>query len=310
VAVCYEKLVHFCQQFEQNEEACEYGQQQLQILAKIAAADPANADAQRELAAEYNKLGLLRWGAGLLDQARESFQHAFDFYARRAAANPKDESAVSHVDESCANLAGLARSRGDLDTAEKICQHGITLLTQLGVKPPVQPYLRSSAMFAMNSELRGCAETRIITGPLDALLKKPADQMPGLLYHRAHLLAARRDIDGVAKTADALDALARLEPKQAWKLFYAACAYGVCAKLASGWPGYGPFPPTKAAGKNAEDVKAHTPTDGQRYARAAIDLLQAAEKAGYKNIRSARSHPDFAALGDVPDFKKLVGGAP
>ncbi len=200
VAVCYEKLANFCQQTEQSEPACEYRRQQVEILAKLAAADPANADTQGELAAGYNELGQLSCVAGLLDQARESFQHAFDFYARRAAANPKDEFAVSHVDQSCANLAGLAHSRANLDAAEQICQHGITLLTQLGVKPPpVKPYLKSSAMPAMNSELRECAEARLVTGPLDSLLKKPATQMPGLLYHRAHLLAAHGTLTALPK---------------------------------------------------------------------------------------------------------------
>ena len=156
-----------------------------------AAADPGNSESQLELAAGYNELGNVSWAAGLVDQARESFQHAFDAYARRAAANPKDRFAVSHVDQSCANLAGVARSRGDFDTAEKICQRGIALLTQLGVKPPpVKPYRKSMPMPAMNSELRDCAEARLLSGPLDSLLKQPANQLSWLLYNRVGLLAS------------------------------------------------------------------------------------------------------------------------
>ncbi len=66
----------------------------------------------------------------------------------------------------------------------------------------------------------------------------------------------------------------------------------------------------KPRGKTRRTSKRTLPTDGQRYARAAIKLLQAAVKAGYKNFPFARSDPDFAALCDLPDFKKLVGGTP
>jgi tetratricopeptide (TPR) repeat protein len=307
VAVCYEKLANFSQQLDQSEEAREYRQKQVEILEKRAAADPVNADSQLELAAGYSELARLNWMAGLLDQARESFQHALEIYSRRAVADPTDPAAVSHVDQSCANLAGLARSQGDLDTAEKICQRGVALLTLLGVEPPTKRYRGPVSMPALSSELRECEQGRLLVGPLDLVLKQPQNQMPWLLESRMHLLAARRNTNGVAETADAL---ARLEPKTAWNLFRAAQGYAICAKLASGWPGYGPFPPRGTAGKSPTEIKLHTDADTQNYVRGAVALLQATVKAGFKSVASARNQPEFAALRDVPEFKELVGEGP
>ena len=118
------------------------------------------------------------------------------------------------------------------------------------------------------------------------------------------LAAARREIDQVAQAAEALG---NLEPKTPENLYQAACGYGLCAKLAAGWPGLGPFPPPKGAPDlKARGPKAPDPKSEQKYIHAALDLLQAAVKAGYKNFSWIQQDPDLAALRDLPEFKKLL----
>ena len=207
------------------------------------------------------------------------------------------------MSQSCARLARAARWQGDLDTAEKICRRGIALVTQLCDTPEDRP----GATNAMKYELQECEQTRVLNGPLDALLKRPATEVSLLLFRRVDLFASRRDISEVAQTADAL---ARFEPKSGWSLFAAARGYAVCAKLASGWPGSGPFPPKETATKSAREAKPHSDTDRKKYARAAIEMLQAAVKSGFKNARSALLDPHFAAVSGDPEFKKLTAELP
>ncbi len=102
--------------------------------------------------------------------------------------------------------------------------------------------------------------------------------------------------------AHAAEELRNLEPKTPENLYAAACGYGVCAKLAAGWPGQGPFPPPKGTA----DAKAPDVTREQNDLRTAINLLQAAVQAGFKDVAWMREDPDLAALRDLPEFKKLL----
>ena len=58
--------------------AREFYQQGLDIAKKLAAADPANAQAQRDLSVSYEKLGDVSQQAGRLDAAREFYQQGLD----------------------------------------------------------------------------------------------------------------------------------------------------------------------------------------------------------------------------------------
>ena len=231
LAVCYGELADFSRQTRRSDEACNYYEQQLEILAKLAAAEPTNSEVQNELAVAYDVLGDLSWQLEQVDRARDSFQRAFDLHARLAAANPGDWVSLSHLDQSCAKFARVAHWRGDLDAAEKISRRGIALMTKLCDTPAGREYLKSGVAYAMNDELRQCERTRVVSGPLDALLKKPAREVPSLLSDRIRRLAAQRDVDGVAKAAETL---AQFEPKDQWNLFSAARGYALSREAGVG----------------------------------------------------------------------------
>lgn len=84
-------------------------------------------------------------------------------------------------------------------------------------------------------------------------------------------------------------------------LYKAACGYGIAAKLASGWPGRGPFPPEKAP-ELADQQKAAV----EKHAAAAIKALKAAIAAGWDDFQHMREDPDLVVLHERDDFKALL----
>jgi tetratricopeptide (TPR) repeat protein len=307
LAVCYDKLADLSRYTGKSEEASAYREKQIEVLIKLAAGDPQNSEAELELAAAYEILADLNQRAGHVDRTRDCFQHAFDIRSRLALATPADRQALFRLELSCVNLAREILSTGDLDAAEQVCQRGIALLARLADAPAGNQTGKAGTTNAIVRELRECERARTLRGPLEALLQQPANRVPSLLYDRIGLLSAARDIDGVAKAAETL---AKLDPKDQRNLYWAARGYALCAKLASGWPGYGPFPPKETAEQSSAKAQTDTHSDRQRYVRSAIEQLQAAKNAGFKNVAFTRNDADFAALREVPEFEKLVGGIP
>jgi tetratricopeptide (TPR) repeat protein len=108
----------------------------------------------------------------------------------------------------------------------------------------------------------------------------------------------------VATAADRIDQLMNFQAQTPESLYTAACEFGLRAKLAAGWPRQGPFPPLP----NAIDAKAVDPKHQQEYLQAAIDLLEAAVKAGFKDISWLEHDPALEALHDLPQYKNIVNG--
>ena len=63
-------------------------QASLDIAARLAAADPANTEWQRDLSISHNKLGDVAVAAGDLAAARTAYQASLDIRTRLAAADP------------------------------------------------------------------------------------------------------------------------------------------------------------------------------------------------------------------------------
>ncbi len=258
---------------------------------------------QRDLSVSCNKLGDVSRQAGRLDAAREFYQQGLDIAKKLAAADPADAQAQRDLMVSYYKLTQLFQAAGDFETAIQDCEQGIAVLQRMIGKG--QNAAQSQQQLAFLQKLLATyRQSRTAAGAWDELLKQPADKLPGLLSLRIQLLAARRETDQVAQAAEARR---NLVPKTPANLYDAACGYGVCAKLAAGWPGQGPFPPPKGAPDlKARGAKAPDPKSEQKYIHAALDLLQAAVKAGYKDTSQIQQDPDLAALRDLPEFKKLL----
>jgi hypothetical protein len=223
----------------------------------------------------------------------------------REGTSPSDEGAIRDLATSYLRSATLAEAVGNFDGAVQMCEHGVAEFERLGKTPSLQAQLHKW-LVQLEWKLGRCQESQFLAGPLESVQKRPVDRLPSSLRLRCQLLAARKDIEGVAATAAALRAL---QPTKAGNLYNAACGYGLCAKLAAGWPGAGPFHPANAKGDGSGRSQPRK-ADEAKYRQLAIDLLQQAATAGYLQMRAATQDQDLAALHELPEFKTLVSRSP
>ncbi len=254
----------------------------------------------------YDSLGAVGRQVGQFDVARTSYEQSLEIRRKLANANPADEGALHDLVTSYVELARLREAIEQFDGAVRVCETGIAEFERLGNTPSLQAQMHRH-LVKLQRQLEQCLDSRGIAGDLAELLKGPPERLPNLLRRRCRLLAAHKDIDGVAQAAAALR---DLKPKRASNLYHAACGYGLCAKLAAGWPGAGPFEPAKIAGdQNATRRPAHS-TDEQKYRQTAFDLLEQAEHGGFLQMHWAPQEQDLAALHALPEFKTLVNRSP
>src|SRR5205823_2634946 len=102
----------------------------LAIAEKLAAADPKNAEWQRDLSVSYNKLGDVAVAAGKLDEGRTAFERGLAIAQKLAAADPTNaewqrDLAISHV-----KLIGVARQRRDRADAQRHLAAALAVLAE------------------------------------------------------------------------------------------------------------------------------------------------------------------------------------
>jgi tetratricopeptide (TPR) repeat protein len=301
LSVIYESLGSANQWAGHFDAALKFHRQSLEIRKKLATADPTETQTQRDLLASYSGLGDVNQKMRRFDAARDDYQQGLDIAQKLAAADPADAQAEHNLSDSYFKLAQLYSGAKDFERAIQNYERQISVLKRMIGKGQRQDEAKQH-LLQSQEWLANCRQSQIAVGAWDELRKQPADKQPGLLSLRCHLLATRRDIDGVAQAAEAL---AKLEPQTPASSYNAACGYGLCAKLAAGWPGLGPFPPPAgAAVPKTVDEK-----NRQKYVRAAIDQLQAAAKARYRPCSWMQSDSNLDALHELPEFKKLVAAA-
>jgi len=281
-------------------------EENLALVKKLATSDPTNLEFQFQLSDLYDSLGTVGRQAGRFDAARTSYEQSLEIRRKLANANPADEGALHDLVTTYLELARSRGTIGEFDGAVQVCETGIAEFERLGKTPSLQAQMHRH-LVTLQRQLDQCLESRGIAGDLRELLKGTPERLPNLLRRRCRLLAARKDIDGVAQAAAALR---DLKPKKASNLYHAACGYGLCAKLAAGWPGAGPFEPAKITGdQNATRPPARS-ADEQKYRQTAFDLLQQAERGGFLQMHWAPQEQDLAALHALPEFKTLVNRSP
>ncbi len=101
-----------------------------------AAADPTNAEWQRDLSISHDRLGDLAVTAGDLDTAHQHFQTGLTIRERLAAADPANTAWQRDLSISHNKLGDLAVTAGDLDTAHQHFQTGLTIAERLAAADP------------------------------------------------------------------------------------------------------------------------------------------------------------------------------
>lgn len=280
--------------------------QELGYVKGLAAADPANSEIQMRLSDLYDDMGNACQQAGQFEPARNFYQQSLDIRSRAANARPADEGALVDLGKSYRQLARLAETVGNIEGAIQICERGIAKFEDLGKTPSLQAQMHRH-LVQLQNQYAQCNESRDIAGALEPVLKRRRERLPFLLRRRCRLLAARKDIQGVAQTAAALR---DLKPRTASNLYDAARGYGLCAKLAAGWSGAGPFQSAHVKADQDPTEWQKRTAEQRKFRQTAIDLLQQAVSAGYLQMRWAPQDQDLAALYELPEFKTLVSRSP
>ena len=106
-------------------------QQAFDIAQKLAAADPTDAQAQRDLSISYDKLGNVSLQAGQVTEALTLYQKALEISQKQAAADPTDAQAQSDLVVSFYNLGSTHQKLRDPTKAILWFQRGLEVLERL-----------------------------------------------------------------------------------------------------------------------------------------------------------------------------------
>jgi serine/threonine protein kinase/Flp pilus assembly protein TadD len=231
------------------EDARNYFTRKRGIDQTLAELDPNNTKFQRDLSISYNKLGNVSLQTGAVQEAVESYRQALEIRERLAQADPTDAQAQRDLMVSRYSLGEVYRTDAQFETAIDQYRHGVTVLERM-IESGQNVEQSRMELETLQRLVRQCELGPVAIGDWGTLLAQPADVLPLLLYERCSLLSRENRVTDVAQAAAKLQELAATAPDapdpdhpettRSVMLYNAACGYGLCVKLASGWDGRRP----------------------------------------------------------------------
>jgi tetratricopeptide (TPR) repeat protein len=261
------------------------------LLEKLAAADPQDARAGRELGLAYEALAHVHTKLGNFTSVRQDSLKRLKIIQQWATADRENLLLQTDLASAYYDLGRNEMNLRCYDEAARNFEQGITILQEyqrqgrLKDQPALQQVLRN-----MQHKLTVCRAAGRAIEDLEFVLKEPPPLVADLLYIRAAVLAGRGQHIQAEEAADKLRAL---NPKNIGYLYDAACAYALCAA------GVG-------RGKSASQLTPEEAAARKHYAARAIETLSALIQLGFRDAASIQIDPDFAALRDEEDYRKLL----
>ena len=255
----------------------------LELLKKLTDQLPLVPAYQKELAITHTGLGALSKDAGRPADARMEYLAAREIQEKLVKEFPRSLSYQIDLGVTCRNFGILIRDDGKPAESLEWFDRAIQALQPVYEKDSrdVTAKLclgssywgRALAFVALEKHAEGIKDwDRAIE------LSPPTEQA----QHRAARASSRLLVGMVAEALAEVAELTKTPNATADQLYDFACFYAV------------------ASGK--------IPNQRQQYADRAMELLQKAVHAGYKNAAHLTKDPDLAALRDREDFKKLLAG--
>jgi len=139
----------------------------LDIAQRLAAAEPANAEWQRDLSVSFNKIGDVRRAQGDLAVALKAFQDGLDIAKRLAAAEPANAEWQRDLSISFNKIGDVRRAQGDLGAALKAFQDGLDIRKRLAAADPANAKWQRDLFVSFNK----IGDVRRAQGDLAAALK-------------------------------------------------------------------------------------------------------------------------------------------
>ena len=119
-----------------NTEAAAPKLMEIHHIVERAAADPSNAQAQRDLSISYKRLGDLMRAVGNLPEAERFYRDGLAIAERLAAAEPSNAEAQRDRSVSYNRLGDLMRAVGNLPEAERFYRDGLAIAERLAAADP------------------------------------------------------------------------------------------------------------------------------------------------------------------------------
>lgn len=106
------------------------------IAQELTAADPTDAQAQRDLSLSYNKLGVVRLQSGRVTEAFGFYRQMNEILTKLAAADPADAQAQRDLSASYDKLGNVTRQVGQVTQALGFYRQSLEILTKLAAADP------------------------------------------------------------------------------------------------------------------------------------------------------------------------------
>ncbi len=265
----------------QRDEARKEYEAARDLQKKLADAFPAVPEYQQDLARTHNNLGILLAGLGRRDEARREYETSRDLHKKLADAFPAVPEYQVSLGGSYCNFGLLVKGEGKLADSLPWYDLAIRTLTQVLEKEPrdvtARLFLRNSHWGRAES-LDQLKKHAVAVKDWDrAIALSPRAERPSVRARRA---ASRVQAGQVAEAVAEVAELTKSSRWNAGQWYDFACVYAL------------------ASGKSADNKQA--------YADRAMELLQKAVKAGFKDAAHMKKDPDLDPLRGRDDFKKLL----
>jgi serine/threonine protein kinase len=233
------------------------------------------------LADTHNNLGIVLIELGRRDEARLEFELARDLHKRLAEQFPSIQAYQINLGMSYCNFGNLIRDEGQPAESLEWYQKAIDALRPIHQKErldmPAKEYLRNSYWGRAAALNRLARHTEAIKDWDQVIELSPSNEQQ--IYRASRALTLHLD----GQVDDAVAEIAELTKSGNWSAAWwydFACVYAV------------------ASGKIADK--------SQQYADRAMELLQTAVKAGYKDAAHMKKDTDLDVLRNREDFQKLL----
>ncbi len=253
----------------------------LAIQEKLAAKYPSVPVYRQELATSHNGLGTVFAALGKPMEAEEQFRKALDIFEQLAAKYPAVPAYRISLGNNCKNFGNLLRREGKPAESLEWLDRAIQTLQPVHEKNPhdtsAKTFLRDSHFGRAQTYDRLKKYAAAVQDWERAIALSPPDEQR---QYRGGLALSQLNRGKFAEAIAELTELTKSEDWNASQWYNFSCAYSL------------------ASGKLADKK--------QEYADRAMELLQRAVKAGYKDTAHMEKDTDFAPLRGRDDFKKLL----
>ena len=177
----------------------------INFVARLAAADPGNAEWQRDLSVSHERVGDVLRAQGELPRALDAYRAAMDITARLAAADPGNaqwQRDLSFIHE---RIGIVLRAQGDLPGALAAYRAGLLIDERLAREAPDNAQVQRDLFVSLREVARlsastgDCAIARTAAAKAEAQARLLVERFPHLPQHEDDLRGVKALLEEIAR---------------------------------------------------------------------------------------------------------------